>query len=409
MNDETTQNDGAAAEIPEKQQFDAWVVRSEESAELAVGTLPLDKRWLEAFAFEKATGEILEKDAVGETLASAAIPTVLASGSWTIEQYAVEAVIEATVDCKPEEVWLPSAPGLPAAPLLCLGTKAAQLLAQNSSLDLSAGMEQAVAWLEEQDSIVVRPLILEASYWGRVTTAAEAKEATWGLLKRLQFRPGGFIAKYVNRPVSIRMSQHLIETRVTPNQTTWVAAVLGAIGVAMIWLGGYWWAVAGTLLMQFNSILDGIDGELARIRYQTSEFGAYLDSVCDEILNAAIVMAAGAYIVAHQGFDWWWFWVGVFGGTMTLVYGLVHWHCKWKHGLGFYWWWEAYKPRKQVQRSTSLWAYFKKLFWKESVLFIYVLAALFGFMQVLVFASGVMGFISLVLFFIHIVIKRARW
>ncbi len=42
---------------------------------------------------------------------------------------------------------------------------------------------------------------------------------------------------------------------------------------------------AGAALYQLNSALDGCDGELARLRFQTSRFGAWADSTCDLIVN----------------------------------------------------------------------------------------------------------------------------
>jgi hypothetical protein len=87
----------------------------------------------------------------------------------------------------------------------------------------------------------------------------------------------------------------------------------------------------------------------------------------------------------------------------------VHWHCKWRHGLGFYWWFEAYKPRKQVQRSTSWFAYFKKLFWKESYLLLFFLAALADVVEGLMWPSAVAGAVVWALLFVHVAVKRARW
>ncbi len=410
MNDSAAPHD-ADSTVPEssdEQAFDAWVVATTESSSQKVATVALDERWVQAYAFEGATGGRLAPAEVSETLGRAGRPTVVAAGSFAVDQWAVEIVLEAAPGCGAEEVLVPVAPGLPTAPLMCLGITAAKRLAALPNLDLELGLDGALGALKES-GITVRELELQASYWGSVSNPDEAKKANWGLLKRLQYRPGGLVAIYLNRPISIRFSRVLADTSISPNQTTLAAFVVGLVGVAMVLLGGYWWAVAGTFLLHVNSVWDGIDGELARLRYQCSDFGAYLDSVCDEFLNAAIVIAAGYHVAAHYGYPAWWGWMGLFGGTMTFVYALIHWHCKWKHGLGFYWWWEAYKPRKEVQRSTSAWFYFKKLFCKDSILLLFLVAALLQFMHVLVLAAAVMGLVNLVLFFIHIVILRARW
>ena len=227
-------------------------------------------------------------------------------------------------------------------------------------------------------------------------------------VKLSQNRPGGLVAKYINRPVSLRISRHLLETPISPNMVTILDFIIGAIGIVIIFQGGWLNAVIGTGLMQINSIVDGIDGELARMRHQTSEFGAYLDSVCDEILNAALMIAIGHYLSVSRQWEPY-LYIGIFTGLVAFAYSLVHWHCKWKHGLGFYWWFEAYKPRVAVQRSTSVFTYFKKLFWKESYLFIFFVLAIFDVMHFMLFVCAGGALAVFVLLVIHIPVKKARW
>ena len=50
----------------------------------------------------------------------------------------------------------------------------------------------------------------------------------------------------------------------------------------------------GAFLLQCASILDGVDGELARVRFQYSTFGQWLDTVCDDASN--ILFYAGVAI-----------------------------------------------------------------------------------------------------------------
>jgi hypothetical protein len=101
--------------------------------------------------------------------------------------------------------------------------------------------------------------------------------------------------------------------------------------------------------------------------------------------------------------------LGTFAGVVSFSYACVHWHCKAKHGLGFYWWFEAYKPRREVQRSTSFWSYLKKLTMKESYRLGFLLAAIFNLLEPLMWIFAAVGVEVTVLFIIHIPIKRARW
>ena len=51
--------------------------------------------------------------------------------------------------------------------------------------------------------------------------------------------------------------------------------------------------VAGFACQQLQSILDGCDGELARVRMQQSKLGAWLDTFVDDVLNVLITVAVG--------------------------------------------------------------------------------------------------------------------
>ncbi|AXL88603.1 phosphatidylglycerophosphate synthase [Streptomyces sp. CB09001] len=86
-------------------------------------------------------------------------------------------------------------------------------------------------------------------------------------------------------------------TRVTPNQITWAALVLG-IGAAACFAQGEWlWLAIGAAVYHVSFILDCMDGKLARLTGNGSEFGAWLDYVFDRIrvLICAIALMSGQY------------------------------------------------------------------------------------------------------------------
>ncbi len=74
----------------------------------------------------------------------------------------------------------------------------------------------------------------------------------------------GYVSRYLNRRISEPFARLLVKTPVTPNQVTVVA-----FGIAVLSLVGFILGqniVAG-LLVQLSSIVDGIDGSLARSFY----------------------------------------------------------------------------------------------------------------------------------------------
>jgi CDP-L-myo-inositol myo-inositolphosphotransferase len=63
-------------------------------------------------------------------------------------------------------------------------------------------------------------------------------------------------------------------------------------------LGNYTSTIIGGLMAQFSSIFDGCDGEVARLKHQTSDYGAWLDAVLDRYADAAIILGM-AYGLWH--------------------------------------------------------------------------------------------------------------
>jgi phosphatidylglycerophosphate synthase len=74
----------------------------------------------------------------------------------------------------------------------------------------------------------------------------------------------------IHAPIENWLVLRLCRTSVTPNQLTLTGALLGA-GVTLLYAFGYLWA--GALLALVFGVWDGLDGKLARLNEQTTEFG----------------------------------------------------------------------------------------------------------------------------------------
>lgn len=103
----------------------------------------------------------------------------------------------------------------------------------------------------------------------------------------------GLISRTINRPISLRVTRLLLDTSLTPNQMTLIAGVFGAASIAVVLWGGAEWLVAGALLLQVQSILDGCDGEISRLKYIRSRLGEWLDQVIDDVVNVGFFAVAG--------------------------------------------------------------------------------------------------------------------
>ena len=103
----------------------------------------------------------------------------------------------------------------------------------------------------------------------------------------------GFMARHFDRHLSLAASRALLDTGVTPNQMTVFSTFLGLVG-AGFFLGSVRLAyVTGALLVWLHSVLDGCDGELARVRFQESPLGSDLDFWGDNLVHLALFSCLG--------------------------------------------------------------------------------------------------------------------
>jgi len=149
----------------------------------------------------------------------------------------------------------------------------------------------------------------------RVVDGKSATTARRALLRSLRKPIDGFVSRHLNRPVSLAISGRLASSPVTPNQITAIVALVALSGAVLAALARPWWMlVLAAALFQAQSILDGCDGEIARLTYRSSRLGAWLDSICDDVTNYAFCfgLAAGQARTLDQPALW-------YAGGITLA------------------------------------------------------------------------------------------
>ena len=155
---------------------------------------------------------------------------------------------------------------------------------------------------------------------------AEAPAAEDWLLRSLIKDTEGFMSRHVERRISLAITRRLVGTRITPNQMTLVSLSIGLLGAPFFLSAEPLHQLIGALLFLTHSILDGCDGELARLKFQESPAGARLDFWGDNLVHVAVFgcmamgwsqaeasrwplllgalaitgTAASAYLVAHR-------------------------------------------------------------------------------------------------------------
>lgn len=129
-------------------------------------------------------------------------------------------------------------------------------------------------------------------------TAESRARAEALLLQSLLKGTDGLISRTINRRISLRVTRFLLHTSLTPNQMTVIASGFGFAAILVVALGGVPWLVPGALLLQIQSILDGCDGEISRLKYIRSRLGEWLDQVLDDVVNVGFFVAAGLVLAA---------------------------------------------------------------------------------------------------------------
>jgi CDP-L-myo-inositol myo-inositolphosphotransferase len=112
----------------------------------------------------------------------------------------------------------------------------------------------------------------------------------------------GIVSRHLNRPVSQRVSALLLRI---PSLRPWhITVATAAVALLMFFVlvnGGPAGLVAGGLLFHVASVVDGIDGEVARATYRTSASGAAMDSSVDMATNLLFYVGISVALARLHG------------------------------------------------------------------------------------------------------------
>jgi uncharacterized protein (TIRG00374 family) len=138
--------------------------------------------------------------------------------------------------------------------------------------------QELLAALTEIHSVAQIPVAEDL--WQQVNTEQDRQSAE-RKLDRWLVKPTDGIYARLNRKISIPISRQLIKFPITPNMVSIFTLGVGIASAGFFAYGGYWSTLLGAFLCLFASILDGSDGEVARLKLQESDFGCWLETMCD--------------------------------------------------------------------------------------------------------------------------------
>jgi|CXWL01.1.fsa_nt_gi phosphatidylglycerophosphate synthase len=133
---------------------------------------------------------------------------------------------------------------------------------------------------------------------------SEASRAADTLYSRMVKDTDGYIA-HLDRRLSIALTRAMLPFPITPNHVTTAGLALGLLGAYWLSLPSASMQFYGALVLWFCCLLDGCDGELARLKHLSTPWGAQYDVSADYLAHLATFVALPIGVARlHPGRDW---------------------------------------------------------------------------------------------------------
>ena len=120
------------------------------------------------------------------------------------------------------------------------------------------------------------------------------------------------------RHFSSSLTPFLLKIFITPNQITLLSLIFGLLSAICFSLGEYNAGVIGALFLIVSYTLDNCDGEVARIKNMSSDFGAKFDDMADWIVDASFFIALG-YGTSQSNSEIFWLWLGIIAASGAFI------------------------------------------------------------------------------------------
>ena len=154
----------------------------------------------------------------------------------------------------------------------------------------------------------VRAYDVTGKFWCDVDNPAMLHRARRLLLRRLWKPTDGPVARWFNRRISSWITERAVEwRRWGPNHFSVLAFILAMTGSLLLALRRPAADILAALLVQAASIVDGCDGEIARLRHQSTPFGAWLDRFLDRYSDGALILLVTYRVFIRIPSVWTWF------------------------------------------------------------------------------------------------------
>ena len=140
------------------------------------------------------------------------------------------------------------------------------------------------------DKNFLKPIFVNENSWMDVDNKSELEKSKEFLIEGLKSKKtDGSASKHINRKISALISKKLVNYEITPNQISIFAFIVALVGAYLISKNNYLLMVLGGVFAQLSSVIDGCDGEIARLKLLNSKFGGWFDQVLDRYSDIFIL------------------------------------------------------------------------------------------------------------------------
>ncbi len=129
--------------------------------------------------------------------------------------------------------------------------------------------------------------VIVKDFWVSIRGVEDLRYAERIIERKIVKNEDGYVSRFINRRISVKISKFLAKyDRITPNIITMASFLMGLLAAFFFFISH---PMLGGITTQIAAILDGCDGEIARIKRLATKYGAALDAVSDRYADILII------------------------------------------------------------------------------------------------------------------------
>jgi phosphatidylglycerophosphate synthase len=127
----------------------------------------------------------------------------------------------------------------------------------------------------------------------RLINKEDFRVAEERLLKSAGLSNDSLMDRLITRFISMQLTRVLLKTSLTPNQITFLSLLIGLGSAWCFYQGTFFSGITGALLLLVSAWVDCTDGEIARLKFMETSWGARFDIYCDNIVHFSVFFSIG--------------------------------------------------------------------------------------------------------------------